>query len=58
MNISTNSQLFPKSLIWGNEDGQLITNSLMVAKYFGKRHKHILADIERLRGTIPDAAFS
>lgn len=49
MNKSTNSQLFPESLIWGNEDGQLITNSLMVAKYFGKRHDTVLLKISNLK---------
>lgn len=56
--MQINQHLFPKELITHDEDGQLLTNSLMVAKYFGKKHKNILRDIEYLRGTIPDAAFS
>lgn len=56
--MQSNQELFPKELITHDEDGQLLTSSLMVAQYFGKRHKHILRDIERLRGTIPDPGFS
>lgn len=53
-----NQHTFPEVLAVNTDEGHIYTDSLTVAKYFGKRHKHVLRDIEKLRATIPDAEFS
>lgn len=35
-------------------DQQAVTTSLKVAEVFGKRHDHVVRDIEALRGDVPN----
>lgn len=35
-------------------DGKVITNSIIVHEIFGKRHDHVLRDIEKLEKDLPN----
>lgn len=37
-----------QELVFSNENGQALTNSLLVAKKFGKNHKHVLESIRKI----------
>lgn len=41
-----------------NENGQIVVSSRMVAERFGKRHDHVLRDIENFKKEIGTADFS
>jgi Rha family phage regulatory protein len=43
-------------IVFRGEDGQALTNSLLVAEKFGKEHKHVLDAIRRLMGTAENSA--
>jgi Rha family phage regulatory protein len=58
MNTHTpNPGLFPETLLVECADGQAFTTSLKVAEHFGKQHKNVLRDIERLLADCPNEAF-
>lgn len=44
------------NLVFKNEAGQPVTSSLLVAKMFGKQHKHVLRDIRSLGADIAEIA--
>lgn len=50
--------LFPETLMFDHQDGAFVTTSLMIAKRFGRKHKHVLRAIKNLQKNIPDPAFS
>ena len=39
------------SLVFKGNNGQVVTNSLLVAEKFGKRHANVIRDIEKLLNT-------
>ncbi|MDE5682499.1 MAG: Rha family transcriptional regulator [Mailhella sp.] len=44
----------PKNLVQQNNNGTITTTSLRIAEIFGKRHDHILRDIENLIEQMPE----
>lgn len=52
------SDLFPETLLVSREGGRVFTTSRKVAEHFGKRHKNVLRDVEKLLAELPDVAFS
>ena len=53
-----NTDLFPETLLVSHIDGRLMTTSLRVAEHFGKQHKNVIRDIEKLIKDCPDSEFS
>jgi Rha family phage regulatory protein len=49
--------LFPETLLVARQGDHIYTTSRKVAEHFGKLHKNVLRDIDRLLAVLPDAEF-
>ena len=50
--------LFPETLLVARHGERIYTTSRKVAEHFGKRHKNVLRDAERLIADLADKAFT
>lgn len=51
MGLITENQTESKELVFCGENSQVLTNSLLVAEKFGKRHGDVIRSIEKLLNT-------
>lgn len=49
--------LFPETLLVARSGQRIYTTSRKVATHFGKQHKNVLRDIQKLLAELPDAEF-